>query len=41
MSNAKPRLNRLTAILTQWQSKRLVTARKIADKHQVNIRTIY
>lgn len=41
MSNAKPRINRLTAIITQLQSKRLVTAREIAEKHQVSIRTIY
>lgn len=37
----KPRLTRLTAIITQLQSKRLVTAREIADKHQVSIRTVY
>mgnify|MGYP006194018635 CR=1 FL=1 len=40
MSNAKPKLNWLTAILTQLQSKRLITAREIADKHQVSIRTL-
>jgi predicted DNA-binding transcriptional regulator YafY len=39
--NEKPRLARLTAILTQLQSKRLVTATQLADRHQVSIRTIY
>ena len=38
---SKPRLTRLTAILTQLQSKRLSTAKEFADKHQVSIRTIY
>ncbi|QCE43185.1 helix-turn-helix transcriptional regulator [Psychroserpens sp. NJDZ02] len=37
----KPRLSRLTAILTQLQSKQLLTAREIAKKHNVSIRTIY
>lgn len=37
----KPRLARLTAILTQLQSKKIVTARELAEKHQVSIRTIY
>ena len=37
----KPRISRLTAILTQLQSKRLLTAREIAEKHHVSIRTIY
>ena len=37
----KPRLSRLTAILTQLQSKRIVTAKYLADKHDVSIRTIY
>jgi len=41
MAEDKPRLARLTAILTQLQSKRLVTARDIAEKHKVSIRTIY
>ena len=41
MSEQKTRLSRLTAILTQLQSKRLVTARELAEKHQVSIRTIY
>ncbi len=37
----KPRLARLTAILTHLQSKRLVTANDIATKHGVSIRTVY
>lgn len=37
----KPRLSRLTAILTQLQSSRIVTAKMLADKHKVSIRTIY
>jgi predicted DNA-binding transcriptional regulator YafY len=37
----KPRLARLTAIITQLQSKRLVTASFLAEKHNVSIRTIY
>lgn len=37
----KPRLSRLTSIVTQLQSKRLVTARQLADKHEVSLRTIY
>lgn len=37
----KPRISRLTAILTQLQSKRVVTAKEIAEKHNVSIRTIY
>ncbi len=41
MQKEKPRLARLTAILTQLQSKSLVTAREIADKHDVSIRTVY
>ncbi|MFT6810885.1 MAG: putative DNA-binding transcriptional regulator YafY [Saprospiraceae bacterium] len=41
MAEDKPRLARLTAILTQLQSKQLVTARDIAERHQVSIRTIY
>lgn len=35
------RLSRLTSILTQLQSKRIVTATYLAEKHQVSIRTIY
>lgn len=41
MGEDKPRLARLTAIMTQLQSKRIVTARDIADKHGVSIRTVY
>lgn len=37
----KPRLSRLTAIITQLQSKRIVTARYLAEKHKVSVRTIY
>ncbi len=37
----KPRLARLTAILTQLQSKRMLTATTIAEKHGVSIRTVY
>ncbi|TRX62741.1 WYL domain-containing protein [Fulvivirga sp. M361] len=41
MEKEKPRLARLTAILTQLQSRRMVTAREIADKHGISIRTVY
>lgn len=41
MAEGKPRLARLAAIMTQLQSKRLVTAREIADRYQVSIRTVY
>ncbi len=41
MAEDKPRLARLTAIITQLQSKRVVTAKDIASKHNVSIRTIY
>ena len=37
----KPRLARLTAILTQLQSKRIVTAKYLAERHNVSLRTIY
>lgn len=37
----KPRLSRLTAILTQLQSKRMITAKQLAEKHAVSVRTIY
>ena len=37
----KPRLSRLTAIITQLQSKKLVTASYLAEKHEVSVRTIY
>ncbi|MFA8433703.1 MAG: effector binding domain-containing protein [Marinifilaceae bacterium] len=41
MAADKPRLARLIAILTQLLSKRIVTAREIANKHKVSIRTVY
>lgn len=41
MAEDKPRLARLTAMLTQLQSKRIITARDIAEKHGVSIRTVY
>tara|TARA_R110000744_G_scaffold353214_1_gene459525 strand:+ start:2380 stop:3165 length:786 start_codon:yes stop_codon:yes gene_type:complete len=41
MNKEKPRLTRLTTILTQLQSKRIVTARDIAEKHNISIRTVY
>ena len=37
----KPRLSRLTAILTQLQSKRIITAKQLAERHNVSARTIY
>jgi predicted DNA-binding transcriptional regulator YafY len=41
MEKEKPRLVRLTAILTQLQSRRLLTATELAEKHEVSVRTIY
>lgn len=41
MTEEKSRLVRLTAIATQLQSKRMITAREIAEKHHVSIRTVY
>lgn len=41
MAEDKPRLVRLAAILTQLQSKRIITATEIAEKHNVSVRTIY
>ena len=41
MAEDKPRLARLTAMLAQLQARKIVTAKEIADKHQVSIRTIY
>ncbi|SFU52282.1 Predicted DNA-binding transcriptional regulator YafY, contains an HTH and WYL domains [Pustulibacterium marinum] len=35
------RISRLTAILTQLQTKRLLTATELADKFAVSVRTIY
>lgn len=39
--NDTTRLSRLTAILTQLQTKRLLTATILAEKFNVSIRTIY
>jgi len=39
--NDTKRLSRLTAILTQLQTKRLLTATELAGKFSVSIRTIY
>lgn len=39
--NEKPRISRLTSILIQLQSKKILTARMLAEKHSVSIRTIY
>lgn len=39
--NDTNRLSRLTAILIQLQTKRLLTATSLADKFKVSIRTIY
>ncbi len=39
--NDTKRLSRLTAILTQLQTKRLITATELADKFAVSVRTIY
>lgn len=41
MAEDKPRLARLASILTQLQSKSIVTATALAEKHGVSIRTIY
>ena len=41
MEKDKPRLARLAAIMTQLQSKKIVTARDIAEKHNISIRTVY
>lgn len=41
MEKEKPRLARLTAIITQLQSKSIVTARELAAAHGVSIRTMY
>lgn len=40
-NNDTKRLSRLTAILTQLQTKRLLTAPHLADKFKVSVRTIY
>ena len=39
--NDTKRLSRLTAILTQLQTKRLLTSTNLADKFNVSVRTIY
>ncbi len=39
--NETKRLSRLTAVLIQLQTKRLVTATSLADKFNVSVRTIY
>ncbi len=39
--NDTRRISRLTAILTQLQTKRLLTAKSLADKFNVSVRTIY
>ncbi len=41
MGEEKPRLSRLTAIITQLQSKKIVTANYLAERHNVSVRTIY
>lgn len=35
------RLTRITAILTHLQSKRIVTAKEIADRFEISLRTVY
>ncbi|MEM9144475.1 MAG: HTH domain-containing protein [Bacteroidota bacterium] len=37
----KPWLSRLTAILIQLRSKRMVTATQLAERHKVGVRAIY
>ncbi|HEY9257005.1 YafY family protein [Chitinophaga sp.] len=41
IDNDTKRLSRLTAILTQLQTKRLITATELAAKFAVSVRTIY
>jgi predicted DNA-binding transcriptional regulator YafY len=41
IDNDTKRLSRLTAILTQLQTKRLLTATELADRFSVSVRTIY
>ncbi|TCD02125.1 YafY family transcriptional regulator [Pedobacter frigidisoli] len=41
IDNDTKRLSRLTAILTQLQTKRLLTASELAKKFSVSVRTIY
>ena len=40
-NNDTRRISRLTAILTQLQSKRILTSTSLADKFDVSVRTIY
>ena len=35
------RIDRLTAILIQLQSKRVVKAQEIADRFEISLRTVY
>ena len=35
------RIDRLTAILVQLQSKKVVTAKEIADRFEISLRTVY
>lgn len=41
MTKEKPRISRLTAILTDLQSKSLITSKYLSEKYNVSIRTIY
>lgn len=41
MSAEKPRLARLSAILTHLQSGRIITATDLADRYEISIRTVY
>ncbi|MCD7971868.1 MAG: effector binding domain-containing protein [Candidatus Azobacteroides sp.] len=41
MAEDKPRLARLTAIITQLQAKQIVTATEIAKKFNISVRTVY
>jgi predicted DNA-binding transcriptional regulator YafY len=39
--NDRKRISRLTSIITQLQTKRLLTATQLSDKFPVSVRTIY
>ncbi len=41
MAADRPRIARLSSILTQLQSKKIVRARDIAKQHNISIRTVY
>ncbi len=41
LSDSLPRVSRLVSIITLLQSKRMITARELANKFDVSIRTIY